>query len=63
MNLKKQNIFQNVEGEDYKKLKKDFISNILFTDMKEHMELVKNFKDLTKRIEEEGEENFGKRKF
>eukprot|EP00330_Aristerostoma_sp_ATCC50986_P010748 CAMPEP_0114575600 /NCGR_PEP_ID=MMETSP0125-20121206/458_1 /TAXON_ID=485358 ORGANISM="Aristerostoma sp., Strain ATCC 50986" /NCGR_SAMPLE_ID=MMETSP0125 /ASSEMBLY_ACC=CAM_ASM_000245 /LENGTH=319 /DNA_ID=CAMNT_0001763469 /DNA_START=689 /DNA_END=1645 /DNA_ORIENTATION=- len=59
MNLKKQNIFQNVEGEDYKKLKKDFISNILFTDMKEHMELVKNFKDLTKRIEEEGEENFG----
>jgi 3''5''-cyclic nucleotide phosphodiesterase. len=57
---KKYNIFANIKGEEFRKLRKNMISNILATDMKEHVELMKNFKDLKNRMGEAANvEEFG----
>lgn len=53
---KKYNILHNLKADDYKKIRRDMIYNIMCTDMKEHVDLMKNFKELDKKIKGSGEE-------
>jgi len=52
------NIFSNVKPDDYKELRKLMISNILATDMKEHFDFMKSFRELNDRVKEFKDENF-----
>lgn len=52
------NIFAQIKGEDAKELRKMIISNILATDMKEHFDMMKTFRDLNTRTKEVTDDNF-----
>lgn len=45
------NILQSLSPEDYNEIRKDIISNILYTDIKEHFPLIKKFKSIEAKFE------------
>jgi len=52
------NIFGSIKGEDAKELRKMLIANILATDMKEHFDMMKTFRELNDRAKEVTDDNF-----
>ena len=51
------NIFANVKADDYKELRKLMIANILATDMKEHFDFMKEFRQLNDRVKQVKDDN------
>jgi len=54
------NIFANVKADDYKELRKLMIANILATDMKEHFDFMKEFRQLNDRVKQVKDDNLSK---
>jgi hypothetical protein len=59
LNRSESNILANFTAEDFNTFKKVLIQNILYTDIKEHFNLLKDFENRVRESRQEGARAFG----